>query len=248
MFEQAVLSNAHAGRRAWTTGLGFAGEALFVASVALAPILWPQAMPKPQALLTLLTPPAPLPPRSTAAVKPRATHAPAAAVRFVLPARMPATAATIVDDPPEAPNPVPGMEGTAGDPNGLLGGILGRSTEIARPPAAVNPTETRRPAETAASVPKRIRTSTIELARLVHRVDPVYPQVARMARVSGTVELTGVIGTDGRIRELRALSGNALLIGAAIEAVKQWIYAPPVLNGERVEVIAPITVNFRLDR
>jgi outer membrane biosynthesis protein TonB len=72
--------------------------------------------------------------------------------------------------------------------------------------------------------------------------------VAKLAHVSGTVELTGVIATDGHIRELKALSGNPLLVKAAIEAVSQWIYAPPVLNGERVEVIAPITVNFRLDR
>ena len=56
MFEQATLSSANAGRRAWTTGLGFAGEAAFVAFIALAPIIWPEVLPKPQALLMLLTP------------------------------------------------------------------------------------------------------------------------------------------------------------------------------------------------
>jgi protein TonB len=96
--------------------------------------------------------------------------------------------------------------------------------------------------------PKPIRISSIELARLVHRVEPVYPPVAKLAHISGTVELTAIVGTDGHIRELRVLSGNPLLTKAALDAVSQWIYAPPVLNGERVEVIAPITVNFRLDR
>ncbi len=72
--------------------------------------------------------------------------------------------------------------------------------------------------------------------------------MAKLARISGTVELTAVVGTDGHIRELKALSGNPLLVQAAMDAVSQWIYAPPILNGERVEVIAPITVNFRLDR
>ena len=81
MFEQATLSSFNAGRRAWTTGLGFAGEAAFVAFIALAPIIWPEVLPKPQALLMLLTPPAPVPPPTDVVVKPRATHAPAAALR-----------------------------------------------------------------------------------------------------------------------------------------------------------------------
>src|SRR5580698_7466140 len=78
MFEQAMLSNANASRRAWTTGLGFAGEAALVAFIALVPIIWPQAMPKPQALLMLLTPPAPVAPAHMTSVKPRSTQSPVA--------------------------------------------------------------------------------------------------------------------------------------------------------------------------
>ena len=123
--------------------------------------------------------------------------------------------------------------------------ILGTPLEAPARPLPVKALDPKPPADPA---PKRIRTSTLELARLIHRVEPVYPALAKLAHVSGTVELTGVIGTDGHIREFKALSGNPFLIRAAIDAVSQWIYAPPVLNGERVEVIAPITVNFRLDR
>lgn len=85
------------------------------------------------------------------------------------------------------------------------------------------------------------------MARLVHRVDPVYPAIARQARISGAVELTGVIGVDGHIRELRVVKGHPFLASAALEAVRQWVYEPTLLNGETVEVIAPITVNFLLN-
>jgi protein TonB len=71
--------------------------------------------------------------------------------------------------------------------------------------------------------------------------------LARNMRIQGTVELSSVIGVDGRLKELRVLSGHPLLAGAAIDAVKQWIYEPTYLNGDPVEVIAPITVTFKLN-
>jgi protein TonB len=84
------------------------------------------------------------------------------------------------------------------------------------------------------------------MATPIHKVEPVYPVLARQARVSGTVELLGVLGTDGRIHELKVLRGHPLLINAALEAVRQWIFEPTLLNGQAVEVAAPITVNFIL--
>ena len=242
MFEQATLSSANAGRRAWTTGLGFAGEAAFVAFIALAPMIWPAAMPKPQALLMLLTPPAPVPPPADVVVKPRATHAPITPMRFTLPTRIPTSVLMAVDEPPAVVGGVPGPGPASGEPGGLLTGILNAQPAIPTRPLAVKPPD----AGPEATAPRRVRTSSIELARVIHRVEPVYPQMARMIHVQGTVELTGVIGTDGHIRELKALSGNPLLVKAAIDAVSQWIYAPPILNGERVEVIAPIEVRFTL--
>jgi protein TonB len=245
MFEQAMLSNANGGRRAWTTGLGFAGQASLVGFIALVPMIWPEAMPKPQALLTLLTPAAPVAPPPTRTFKPRSIQTTIARMRFIMPASIPKTVARVIEDPPEAVgDPGPGIGINV--PTGLPGGILGALSEALTRPIPVKPPTIQPKPESVA--PKRIRTSSIELARILHRVDPVYPTVAKLAHVSGTVELTGVIATDGHIRELKALSGNPLLIKAALDAVSQWIYAPPVLNGERVEVIAPITVNFRLDR
>jgi protein TonB len=87
----------------------------------------------------------------------------------------------------------------------------------------------------------------VQAARLVHRVDPAYPPLARQTRIAGTVELNGVIGTDGRIRELHVNSGHPFLAPAALEAVRQWVYQPTLLGGDPVEVITTITVVFRLN-
>jgi len=86
----------------------------------------------------------------------------------------------------------------------------------------------------------------VQAANIVHRVNPPYPALAKQARISGVVKLEGVIAKDGTIQRLRLVSGHPLLANAALEAVKQWRYRPTLLNGEAVEVIAPIDVNFIL--
>jgi len=72
----------------------------------------------------------------------------------------------------------------------------------------------------------------------------VYPPLARSARVTGVVLLQATISTEGTIKDLRVISGHTLLQEAAIEAVKQWRYKPQLLNGQPIEVITTITVNF----
>jgi periplasmic protein TonB len=84
-------------------------------------------------------------------------------------------------------------------------------------------------------------------AMLVHRVEPEYPRLAITAHLSGTVVLRARIGTDGEVRDLQLVSGNALLAHAALAAVQQWRYRPTMLNGEAVEVETQITVNFVLN-
>lgn len=86
----------------------------------------------------------------------------------------------------------------------------------------------------------------VQSGLLVHRVDPRYPQIAVSAGVSGTVELRAIIGRDGRVRSVEMLSGSALLVPAAVVAVKQWRYRPTLLNGEAVEVETHVTVHFVL--
>lgn len=84
------------------------------------------------------------------------------------------------------------------------------------------------------------------MAKLIKRIVPVYPAMARQIRVSGTVKLLGIITKDGRIRELKVLSGHPLLRPAALAAVSQWIYIPTTLGDQAVEVEAPIDVIFEL--
>jgi protein TonB len=83
-------------------------------------------------------------------------------------------------------------------------------------------------------------------AKILKRVIPVYPPLAKNARISGKVHLMSIIAKDGTIQKLEVLDGHPLLVGAALEAVRQWIYRPTLLNGEPVDVMAPIEVNFTL--
>jgi protein TonB len=92
--------------------------------------------------------------------------------------------------------------------------------------------------------PKRI-TSQLSEGHLVNRVEPVYPHIAAISGIQGPVKLHAIIGRDGRIQSLSAISGHPLLVRAALEAVEQWRYRPYVLNGEAVEVETFITVNFK---
>ncbi len=77
-------------------------------------------------------------------------------------------------------------------------------------------------------------------------VPPVYPPVAQAARVQGVVILEAIIGTTGRVTEVRVLRSVPLLDDAALDAVRQWRYTPPLLNGTPVAVIVTVTVNFTL--
>lgn len=86
----------------------------------------------------------------------------------------------------------------------------------------------------------------VQSGLLVYRVDPRYPQLAVTAGISGTVELRAIIGRDGRVRSVEALSGSALLSPPAEAAVRQWRYRPTLLDGEAVEVETLVTVHFVL--
>ena len=99
----------------------------------------------------------------------------------------------------------------------------------------------------AAEAPQRIRVSQgVTQGLLVRQVKPQYPAMARETRVEGDVVLEAVIGKDGTVRDLKAISGPAMLVGPAIRAVRQWRYKPYLLNGQPVEVETEIKLQFRL--
>jgi periplasmic protein TonB len=85
-------------------------------------------------------------------------------------------------------------------------------------------------------------------ASLIRKVQPSYPAIARAIHLTGTVRLRAIIAADGSIRQVDVISGNPLLVQAAVAAVREWRYRPTRLNGEAVEVETLITVNFVLDQ
>jgi protein TonB len=86
----------------------------------------------------------------------------------------------------------------------------------------------------------------VQPPRLLHRVRPVYPPVAKTARIEGTVVLEALLGTDGRVQRIQVKSGPAILVPAAREAVAQWVYEPTYLNEQPVAVLLRVAVQFRL--
>jgi protein TonB len=136
------------------------------------------------------------------------------------------------------PGGVPG-----GSPGGVIGGIIG-SVASAAPPPPPPPVKVEKPKEV-----QRIRVGgNVQQANLIRKVTPVYPPLAKQARIQGTVRFTAIISKDGTISNLQLINGHPLLVPSAQDAVKQWVYRPTLLNGEPVEVITQIDVNFTLSQ
>jgi TonB family protein len=95
--------------------------------------------------------------------------------------------------------------------------------------------------------PMRVQVAPrVSLAMLLAQVDPVYPPEARRQRIEGTVTLKAVIGEDGTVRSLQAVSGPELLVSATIDAVRQWRYRPYLVDGRPLEVETIIFKDFHL--
>jgi protein TonB len=86
----------------------------------------------------------------------------------------------------------------------------------------------------------------VQESKIIKKVQPIYPALARTARASGVVVLVATVDEEGNVTDVQATSGPQLLKQAAIDAVKQWKYSPTILNGEPVSVIATVTVIFNL--
>ena len=80
----------------------------------------------------------------------------------------------------------------------------------------------------------------------IKKVKPIYPPIAQSARVQGVVIIEATIGPNGRVPRRKVLRSIPLLDAAALDAVKQWVYTPTLLNGVPVPVIMTVTVNFTL--
>jgi protein TonB len=131
-----------------------------------------------------------------------------------------------------------------GIPGGTPGGVLTGLGVGAPPPPPPPPVKEVKP-----PTPSQIRVGgNVIAANLIKKVTPPYPPLAKQARIQGTVKFNAVISKDGTIQNLTLVSGHPLLVPAATEAVKQWVYKPTLLNGDPVEVLTTIDVNFTLSQ
>ena len=242
MFEDSLLESGGRikKRSPLTTILSFLFQIGLLGVMILIPLIYTEALPKQQLMTFLVAPPPPPPP------PPPPAAAPVVKVQKVIseldqgqlrtPTSIPKKVLIAHDDeqpPSGAVGVVGGVPG--GVPGGQMGGVIGgiiSSTPVAVPKVAT---------------PQRVRVSQgVTEGLLMKKVQPTYPPLARSARIQGQVVLQAVIGKDGTIQNLRAVSGHPMLTPAAIDAVKQWRYKPYFLNGEPVEVDTQITVNFTL--
>jgi protein TonB len=232
MFEQSMLLSSAPGKKAGALAVSLSAQTLAVGTLLLIPLLYTDQLPfVPLQIPTFLpaAPPAPIPEH----VAPRHTTVRAGNV-FTMPTRVPPlnTQPDIIDYVPEA------FGGIDAGPNVPLGPSVIFTQVIPPPPLP-------QVIEPAPSRPITV-TSDIQSAKLLRKVIPVYPQLAIMARLSGTVHLVGTIGKDGMIEQLQVVSGPPMLVQAAVDAVRQWVYRPTMLHNKPVEVIAPIDVIFSL--
>ena len=257
MFETAMLPSGPAEKRVWATCAGFSGQALLVGFALMAPIIWPQAIQHVGTVTKIAPPGAPLgrPPAGSQTVT-RRLHPPMPQLVICffpipIPRKAPAPSIDLPPDPWETGGISGGLPNGERSVGGIRGGlpadVIGQVRPVAPPVGPPKPI-IRNLATTPPAPTPPTRISKVEPATPLHRVEPVYPPLAIAAHVQGIVRLMGVIGTDGRIGELKVLSGHPMLVRAAMDAVQQWIYAPTLLNGEPAEVQAPIEVKFILSR
>jgi len=247
MFEQTFVQTGKT-NRTWTVLISFVIQCLLMGLLVILPMIYFDVLPAAtlQSFLVAPPPPPPPPPPPAAAapkvvrVIPRQFDA----GRLMVPKSIPKDIAVIREEELPPPSSGVGVVGgvaggvAGGGVGGILGGILGGVPSAAPPPPPPPPKTV---------TPQRIRVGgNVQAANLINQVRPIYPPLAKQARISGTVELSAIIGKDGRVQDLKVVRGHPLLVQAALDAVKNWIYKPTLLNGEPVEVSTTIDVNFTL--
>ena len=245
MFEDSLLESGgrlRSKRKAWTTALSFVIQVFVIGVMILIPLIYTEALPKQQLMTFLVAPPPPPPPPPPPAAVPikavKVVQSDVVNGQLRTPTKIPEKVAMIKEE--DAPPPSASMAGVVGGvpggvPGGQMGGVIGgiiSSTPVAVPKVAT---------------PQRVRVSSgVTAGNLINKVQPIYPPIAKNARIQGTVVLQAVISKTGVVENLHAISGHPMLVPAAVEAVKQWRYKPYYLNGEPVEVETTVQVNFTL--
>jgi protein TonB len=237
MFDRTLTASwDERSRRGLTALTSFGLQALAVGLLLVLPLLRPQGLPSFHQLTTPISLGQPI-----GEVAPVRAHTGSNAAEPSHPTQI------IFREPSQMPHgPVVGEEGPPGVAVGpsIPGAGIGDRNGIANSLAIG--TRPIMPVPAPAAVVAPVRVSHMNEGNLIRKVQPVYPPLARSARIQGVVELQAVISKQGSIENLRVLTGHPMLVPAAVEAVRQWRYRPYILNNEPVEVETQITVNFSL--
>jgi periplasmic protein TonB len=246
MFEQAILDSTGGSRRPVTFMISAAGQTAALALIVAATIANVPGLP-PRLMFTAPVPfspaPKPQPVAQEAVVRgPSAANRPFVAPREIFP-RIAQPVVLADEAMAAAPSPA-GVEGGLPGHGGPPCVVCQAAAELPARPAPA-PTPAVKPQAAAPHVPVHV-SSGVQAAKLIHQVKPLYPPLAKQARIQGAVRLEAIISRNGLIQDLRVASGHPLLAPAAVEAVRQWRYQPTLLNNEPVEVITQIEVHFTL--
>ncbi len=243
MFDDLVLSGNTKKKTnsGWTLFLSLLVQVSILGIMILIPLIYTEALPKGMLATMLVAPPPPPPPPPPPAAAPQVIRRPIQRIinngRMVAPTVIPKDVKMFKEEdlPPETGVVVSGgVPGgiAGGSSGGVLGGILGGTGSAPPPPKEAK---------------KRITVGgNVQSAKLVNQVKPLYPPLAKQARISGTVRLHAIISKDGSVQQLEMVNGHPLLVQSALDAVRQWRYQPTLLNGEPVEVETFIEVVFTL--
>jgi protein TonB len=245
MFDQTFVNVQAQTRRPWTLAVSVVFQAALVATMLIMPLLHVAKLDLPAKIqfklpveiIDLRTKPQPV--QQTASAQTHTVTAPRPFVErwITVPTSVPAH----IEMSPDAP--VFANTGSVGPSIGT--GVL---SVLGALPTAPPPSVVHEPMTTKAPTPAQIHVSSgVQAGMLIVAPRPVYPRIAVAARMQGTVHIQAIIERDGTIGHLKVLSGPPLLQNAALDAVKQWRYKPTLLNGEPVEVVTEIDVNFALN-
>jgi protein TonB len=209
-------------------------QAVILAVLILIPLIYTEALPKAMLSTLLVAPPPPPPPPPPPAVVKTIIKPVARLIqsgKLMQPRAIPKD--VVVFKEAELP---PDVNNNAGQTGGVFGGIPGQGMVNSMAPPPPKPT-----------APQRVKQGgNVTAASILNQTRPVYPALARQARIQGNVVLHAIIDKEGKVAQLEVMSGHPLLVQSALDAVKQWRYKPTQLNGDPVEVDTTITVTFTM--
>ncbi len=252
MFDNLIESSTLAHRSRGGLFFSVVVHAVIVTLLIALPLIYYQAIPESDVLTYLFAapppepapPPAPPPTASPPARLPEQQVTQVVLQDFVTPDEIP--------DGLEPPDDVLVVDSLAGLDLGSTGGIPGGAVgvpggDVVGPVGGFVPQAAPPPPPPRNEKQPVVVGGQIQASKLIQKVLPAYPDLARRARVEGTVVLHAVIDEEGSVTDLEVISGRRLLREAAIDAVRQWKYSPTLLNGEPVPVVTQIHVIFKLN-